>query len=406
MGRRAVKRWWIRAGEDRRRRVWLAGHQGRAVDVVVSHAEVNDRHGTAVLTQRLFGLDPDVVSVRSHDDYDARQRFGAWSVRIPHPRPADPAAARRLRRAFRGVLIRRVVAIPFYPDDVRNALALADLGSGPLGTYVMDDQNVEAAGIPDALLLSLLARSTLRLAISEELRDAYQTKFGLPFTFLPPLIDPALVLRTPAMPPREALERRHGVMIGNVWGQGWLSRLCRTVSDAGLEIDWFSSAGLNWHVLGVAELGRAGIRWHPGPPDEELVQVLRRAAFALLPTGTLDAEDDHRAIARLSLPSKLVYTTAAAHLPTLVLGHPDTAAARFVTRTGVGMALPYDGRALAAAVDEVVRPEVQAEIRARAAELAPAFSAEGVGEWIWRSLSAGGAVDDRWGRLGRTPVAR
>ena len=368
----------------------------------MSHAEVNDRHGTAVLTRQLFGGDPDLVSVRSHDDYDARQRFGAWSVRIPHPRPADPGAARRLRRAFHEVSVRRVVAIPYYPDDVRNALALADLGGGPLCTFVMDDQNVEAAGINDSLLSSLLSRSSLRLAISEELRHAYQGKFRLPFTFVPPVIDPGLVLRAPALPPQEALEGRRGVMIGNVWGQGWLSRLCRTVSDAGLEIDWFSSAGLDWHVLGVRELEQAGIRWHPGPPDEELVPILRRAAFALLPTGTLDAKDDSRAIARLSLPSKLVYTTAAAHLPALVLGHPDTAAARFVARTGVGVALPYDGRVLAAAVAKVVRPEVQAAMRARAAELAPTFSAEGAGEWIWRSLSAGGPVDGRWEQLGRT----
>ncbi len=404
MGCRAVKRWWARVGEARRRRAWIAAHPGRSVDVIVSHAEVNERHGTGVLTQRLFGGAPDLVSVRSHDDYDARQGFGAWSVRIPQPDPAPPVVARRIRAVFRAIAIRRVVAIPFYPDDVRNALALHELSAGPLCTYVMDDRNVATAGIPDAQLMELLSRSALRLAVSEELRDAYQRKFGLAFAFLPPVIDPALVLRSPAQPPPDALAHRRGVMIGNVWGQGWLARLARIVREAGVEIDWYSSAGLKWHALGVDELRRAGIHWRPGPPDRELVPLLRGAAYAVLPTGTLEADDDHQAIARLSLPSKLVYTTAAAHLPVLVVGHPDTAAARFVTRTGVGVVVPYHGRAFAAAVAELVRPEVQSLLRGRAAALAPAFSAEGAADWIWRSLSAGHPADDRWERLAGAPA--
>jgi hypothetical protein len=369
------------------------------VDVVVSHVEVNDRHGTGVLTQRLFGGAPDLVSVRSHDNYDARQRFGAWSVRIPQPDPTRAAASRRIRAVFRATPVRRSVAIPFYPDDVWNALALQELSGGSLCTYVMDDRNVEATGIPDALLRELLSRSALRLAVSEELREAYQKKFGLAFAFVPPVIDPALIPRTPVLPPPEELGRRRGVMIGNVWGQSWLARLCRVMEGTGIEIDWYSSAGLGWHVLGIEELRRAGIRWHPGPPDGELVALLRRAAFAVLPTGTLDADDDNRAIARLSLPSKLVYTTSAAHLPTLVLGHPGTAAARFVTRAAIGLAVPYERAAFAAAVAEIVRPEVQAVLRGRAAALAPTFSAEGATEWIWRSLSLGRPVDDRWERL-------
>ncbi len=400
MGRRAVKRWWTRLGEGLRRRAWLAANPGRSVDVIVSHAEVNDRHGTGVLIRLLFGAYPNLVSVRSRDDYDARQRFGAWSVRIRQPEAERAAAARRIRAAFRGAVPGRVVAVPFYPDDAWNALALLDLGAGPLCTYLMDDRNVESPGISDALLGELLSRSSLRLAVSEELRDAYRHKFGLSFTFVPPVVDPSLILRAPAPAPREALERRRGVMIGNVWGQGWLMRLSEAIRDTGIEIDWYSSAGLRWQSLGVEELRRAGIRWHAGLPDARLVTLLRSAAFALVPTGTLDEGDDNRAIARLSLPSKLVYTTATAHLPALVVGHAGTAAAGFVTRAGLGMVVPYQGRALAAAVADIVQPGVQAAMRARAAALAPAFSAEGAGDWVWRSLMAGRPIDARWERVG------
>ena len=408
MGRRAMGRWWARRREGVRRRRWLAANAGRPVDVLVTHAEVNDRHGTGLLLQRLFPGGAEVATVRSGDDYDARQEFGAFSVRVAQPGPSAEGAERQVRAALAGASVRRLLCVPYRPEDARTALALARLHGAPLCTWVMDDRNVEVAAIPDALLLELLARSRLRLAISPELRDAYQEKFGLPLAFVPPLIDPALILRSPAAPAPRAPARRRGVMIGNVWGQGWLARLSEVVSGTGVEIDWYSSAGLGWHALGPAELARAGVRWRPGLPDAALVERLREAAFAVLPSGTLDAADDHRAIARFSLPSKAVYLLATAHLPLLVLGAGETAAARFVARAGVGRSVPYARAAFLGAVEELVRPEVQAELRGRAAALAPLFSAEGAGDWLWRSLAAGRALEARWDALpgaGPSPAA-
>lgn len=399
MGRRALKRWWVRVGEGRRRRAWMARHRGRPVDVVVSHVEVNDRHGTGVLTRRLFGGAEDLVSVRSRDNYDARQDFGVWSARIAHPTPVRAAVVRRVRAVFRDTPVRRAVVIPYYPDDVWNALALKDLGAGPLCTYVMDDRNVEAADLPDPLLAELLSRSALRLGVSEEICEAYERKFGLSFAFAPPVVDSSLIPRSQVMGPAEALQRRRGVMIGNVWGQGWLARLCEVVQGTGVEIDWYTHTGLTWHVLDEADLTRAGIRLHLGLPERELIEALRRAAFCLLPSGTLDGADDNRAIAKLSLPSKLLYTIAVAHLPALVLGHPETAAAHFVVRQGVGLTAPYQREAVAAAVAQLVEPGLQSSMRSRAAALAPALSDDGAAEWIWRSLAAGRPADERYERL-------
>ncbi|HYD42186.1 MAG TPA: hypothetical protein VEB43_15270 [Anaeromyxobacter sp.] len=396
MGRRAVARWWERVREARRRRTWQRRHPGRAVDVVVSHAEVNELHGTGVLLRRLFGDAPDLASIRSRDDYDARQRFGAWSARVVQPDPDRGAALRRVRAVLGAGPVRRILTVPYHPDDARTALALLDAGGGPLCTWVMDDRNVHANGIPDALLGELLRRSALRLAISQELCDALQGKFGVPVAFVPPVVDPDLVPRDAVRPPADA---RRGAMIGNVWGRRWLDRLVGALEGSGLELDWYASGAPRWHAAAEPELRRAGIRRRVGLSDAALAAELRRAAFAVLPTGTLDGDDDNAAIARFSLPSKLVYTTAVAHLPVLVVGHPGTAAARFVARAGIGLTVPYERRALRAAAAELARPEVQGALRARAAALAPAFSAEGARAWIWRSLEAGGPIDDRWERL-------
>jgi hypothetical protein len=133
------------------------------------------------------------------------------------------------------------------------------------------------------------------------------------------------------------------------------------------------------------------------------VAALRASPYVLVPSGTLEGDDPHRFIARLSLPSRLVYVVAAAGTPVIVLGHPDTAAARFVTRHGLGLVVPYRRAELAAAVAALCTPQAQARHRAAAARLAPALSAAEMADWIWRSLEAGQPADDRFVPLETTP---
>src|SRR5262249_37581888 len=116
----------------------------------------------------------------------------------------------------------------------------------------------------------------------------------------------------------------------------------------------------------------------------------------VVPYGTLDEHDDRRAIATLSLPSRIVFISAAANTPILVLGSKDTAAARFVKKHGLGICASYETTEIAAAIARLLAPTVQRDIRARAAELAPSFSSGGVRDWLWRSLEAGRPADRRF----------
>jgi hypothetical protein len=90
---------------------------------------------------------------------------------------------------------------------------------------------------------------------------------------------------------------------------------------------------------------------------------------------------------------------AMAHLPVLVVGSPATCAARFIARFGLGETVPYDQPAVAAALGRLNAPATQSEIRARAATLAAALTAEGSADWIWRSLDAGKPIDERYETL-------
>jgi hypothetical protein len=368
------------------------------LDAIITHIEVNDKHGVGALTRKIFGDGSHVLSVRSQDHFDGDQQFGSRQVRLSH-RGGRALVYADVLAAMPNERPRRIVCIPYYPDDVRTAIALKDIHAVPMCTYLMDDQNVCSDGIPDDLMRELLAKSELRLAISAELRAAYQEKFGLRFWVLPPVVAPELIQSEPRMPPPTALQARRGVVVGNIWGQRWLQLLRATVRGTGVKLDWYCNSGFRWKNFDVDELAADGIHAHGAALDEALVAILRERPFVVLPSGTLDDTDDRKFIAELSLPSRIPYVFATSNTPIIVLGHERTAAARFVTRSGLGLVAPYDSASFLRAVESVSEPENQIGMRRRAAQMAPSFSAHGVSDWIWESLEAGAAMDDRFEKL-------
>ncbi|BDG05825.1 hypothetical protein [Anaeromyxobacter oryzae] len=371
----------------------------RPLDAIVTHVEVNERHGVGVLLRTLFGDGTGVVTIRSRDDYDGRQDFGALAVRVSHRRGRSRAAVRRrVARALRGVEVRRVLCVPYYPDDVLTALALHDAHAAPLVTWIMDDQNLLEPSIPDDLVAELLAKSAVAFAISPELRDAYAEKYRRPVWFAPPLVAADRV-RPPGGEDVPATGRP--MVIGNIWGARWYQDLRRTVRGTGIRLDWSSPAGLStfWAGFDREALAADGVEAVGALPEPVFVERLRAAPYVVVPSGTLDEADDRPGISRFSLPSRIVFAVAAAHAPVVVLGSPRTAAARFVSAHGLGAVVPYDPAAFRAAVAELSTPEAQRGVRLRAAAIAGRFSAEGVLEWLWRSLEAGAPADDRFERL-------
>lgn len=366
------------------------------VDLIVTLCEVSDRHGTGVLLRRIFGEGRDMVTVRSRDFYGGEQQFGLARFLFEHDDAPRPEVYSTLLKALGGFQVRRILCVPYKLDDVRTALAARDLFGAPLCTWVMDDQNIEADGIPDEPLRELFRRSALLLAISPELRQAYQAKFGMTFALAPPAVGASFLQVNPTSPDSARLAQRRGLVFGNIWGERWLDDLMKTLTGSGIEVDWHHGAGTPWMTIDERRLARAGITSRPFLPEAELVAKLRASPFVLVPSGTFEGEDSHRFVARLSLPSRLPYVAATSGTPVLVLGHPETAAARFVTRHGLGLVVPYEQAALVAAVEEICRPEAQARHRAAAAALSPALSSKDMASWIWRSLETGHPFDQRF----------
>ena len=79
----------------------------------------------------------------------------------------------------------------------------------------MDDNNVHARGIPDELMREALEKASLRLAISPELRDAYEQKYSHEVLVVPRCVDPATVNSCPMRPWVRWAEERVGALIGS-----------------------------------------------------------------------------------------------------------------------------------------------------------------------------------------------
>jgi hypothetical protein len=366
----------------------------RSCDVFITPVEVNDSHGTGVLLRMLFGGEENVISIRSLDQYSGRQNFGL-PLKIVHGADSRDAAFARVERAMRGFGVRRVVCVPYQPDDVLTAIAIHGIFGASMCTYIMDDQNIAVRGIEDGAMRELLEKSSIRLAISPEMRAGYEQKFGLPFFYLPPMAPARLLpsqLHVPVTPP----DARHGVIIGNLWSPRWPDLLRRTVRNSGVTLSYPRGDSLN---IPAEDLRADGIFPHARLEDEELVRMLRSMWFAVLPSGTLDQFEDRRWMAEFSLPSRLVYLMSTSHIPVIVLGSRDTAASHFVEQFGIGVTSGYDRVSFKNAVDYITQPEVNLAMRRRGLAAAGRFVDTGVGEWIWQSLERREPFDGRFEEL-------
>jgi hypothetical protein len=367
-------------------------------DVVITPCEVSPAHGTGTLLLRMFPDSSDVISLRTSNFYDGTQAFGAAQHCLPLLRSSPTEIASWVRWCLAGTRVRRIMALPYLPADIHVALEARKVTGAPLCTYIMDDKNVCADGIDDALMAEMLQQSQLRLVISPEMRDLYAAKYGMTFHVVPPLVPESLLKRTPVFPPADT-NPRHGVLLGNIWGQRWLDMLRGSLRGSGITVDWYCNtsnpAGLQFDRSAMAE---DGIVFNQPVAETELPSLLARYPFTLVPTDTLDGDSPPsvRAIAELSLPSRIPTMLAMAHLPVLVVGSPDTCAARFVTRFGLGEIAPYEKSAIVAAWERISTPDAQAAIRGRAAKLAGMLSADGCADWIWQSLSRGEPIDRRY----------
>jgi glycosyltransferase involved in cell wall biosynthesis len=366
------------------------GSDIRDASAIVTALEINSSHGTGVLLRRLFGGDPALLHLRCTDFYDGTSA-GTLRLRIPEGVEAEQV----LPSVLGTTTVERLLVVPWHQQDAVNALALRKLQRARMCVWVMDHNLGPGPGSVSAEnMAKLVAAADLLLAISPELADHCSAEFGKRFHFAPPVVEKALAL-TAAIPPRDrgkAADRR-GVLVGNIWSTRWLEMFRSVLESTRLPLEAFGGSS-SPHPGGTSLEGL--VSQHGYVPEAELVRCLRGAAYAVIPGGTMDENDDLVSVSRFSLPSRLIYLSAVGNLPLLYLGSPDTAAARFIRRHDLGVACPYDPGRVAETVEWICRPEQQERFRNAAARAAGLYAADDMAEWIWRSVAGGAPADRRW----------
>ena len=362
-------------------------------DVIINVVEINDRHGVGILLQRIFKNRSRTISIRTLNLYDGEQSFGIYDVLIGKGL-SRTEVFEKVKQALSGHTIHRILCVPYHADEILVALAVRELSGSEICTYLMDDRNIVVEDVDDDLMSELLAKSALCLAISPEMRDVYQAKYAVPIYFAPPVIPAALVKKITA-PITE--RKRIGAILGNIWSPKWLELLRTMTKSTGLQLDWYGNTGSDWHFSDRAQLSDDGIIERGFLPTEaDVIEALHNYAYVIVPSGTLDLRDDNLATSWLSLPSRIPFVLATANTPIIVLGNSSTAAARFVTRLGIGTVADYDPVSFRTAVAHITQPLIQQQMRQNAAKVAPYLVNEQMDEWIWQSLKLGKPIDDRF----------
>jgi hypothetical protein len=364
------------------------------VHAVVTINEINYEHGTGPLVKRIFAGRRGIFSIRSRDHWGI-QDFGDWHVKISQEGRTRPEWFRRVLRVLAGRNVKSVTCVPFLAEELMTSIAIKESFGAKMCAYIMDDQNVAQNVIPDDLMREFLEKCSLRLATHPELRDAYARKYGLPFYILPAVAPAALVSVEP-LPPAYDPQAKRGALLGSFWDQSWFDQLCAALEPSDYRIDWYGQNRSPWLKFPPEDLTRAGITPFGILPEERLAVELRKYPFVIVPCGALGGKETNVGVASLSLPGRILFAAATSHTPIVLVGSERSCGARFVERFGIGVTVPYDAARLAEAMQRLSQPQLQAEMRRKAAAIAGALSDRGVVDWLSEAIERGEPRDSRF----------
>jgi FkbM family methyltransferase len=373
----------------------LYGHPAsglKEATLIITFNEVSHHHGTGVLIKRLFAEEKNVLHLRSATTYPCND-FGAVNWLVNHSGRPEREIMSTLATLLAQHEIKRILCVPFSSCDLHSALAAQEICGVPLCLYVMDDQNIYTPGIPDHLMRRALQRADLVFAISPEMRDAYEQKFGDKIWILPPTVHSSSTPTHQQTVPRDS---HRGVLVGNIWSKERLEQLLALLKDSGLHVDWFSNGALKFPHHTPESLQASGLHPQGHLEESRLIVRLREYAYSLVLAGSPGQDKDITWLSALSLPSRLPFVVAAGELPVLAVGEANTPVGNFVSRFNVGVISPPNAASLKNAASLLCQPDQQHIFRESAKTIAPLFESRGIATWIWESLDKGQPIDARF----------
>jgi FkbM family methyltransferase len=355
--------------------------------IIVSPNEINHSHGVGILLHRLFPDSSDIYSIRSVDLYGGDHYFGKHTFCLQQTNSTFHQVLGAVQTNLGQINATAVLLVPYYPSDFLLGLALKRLYNCPLCVFIMDDQNIYANSVEDHLVQQLLDVSDLCFGISRPLCDAYQQKFHKKFWFLPPVIESRLIQQE--LPQPAAMQHVHeprGILIGNIWSQRWLDQLRPLCRNSDTKIDWYGNPNRNWIDFQEDELASDNILFRGFVQEDELIKSLKVSSFAIILTGASEHPDDRPEMMNLSLPSRSCFMIATANIPLLVVGSENSAIARFVVSSGLGVVCSYNQDDFDHALRYICSIDNQLRIRENSLLVGKQLGSDGLGQWLWDSL--------------------
>ncbi|HET7238929.1 MAG TPA: hypothetical protein VFI76_07870, partial [Terrimicrobiaceae bacterium] len=302
--------------------------------VIVAHDAPTPAQGVGALLCKVMRHENDWISIRSRDCYlEHELPTRSFRVDAGGSKPNRLLTFKQIIGVLGNTSVSGILAAPFSEQDCLNATAVHALYNAPLAVWLMDDQNIFSPLISDAVFRELLERATVRLAICEALKDAYQQKFGFPFQVQPPVENAEDLVLNPL---EISCSKRQGVVgCGNIWCEETLRRLMVFAEKAPFEIDWYGNLGQPRKHISNEELFAHNIRPKGFLPHASLIARLREYYLAIVPSPT-DENPGRAWQSKLSFPSKLITLSYAANLPVLYIGSLDEPGARFVRERDLG----------------------------------------------------------------------
>lgn len=358
-------------------------------DLLITATETNSHHGVGILLQRFFKDSTSFVCVRSTSLYNGEEPFGTAHHELCSRFLTLGETEDHLRQILALYKVRRILCVPYYREDFIHAILAKQITVAPLCTYLMDDQNIFSSRAPDHWVGDLLAVSDLSLGISSEMCAAYHRKYGRQIHLLPPVLEQPRLL-VPSYWHAESGEPVLAAMIGNVWTDKRFTQLRELLRRSNLHIDWYGNGPKASWLSGTPEEWESdNIRCMGFFPEEDLVAALASYPFIVVPSGSLDAEDDNLAFSRLSLPSRLLFLHGSTDTPVLILGSQETAAGRFVSSLQTGLCSDYNAEVLQAQIGALLDTRKRQEFRSNIRRWSKRLVLENADQWIWQALASG-----------------
>ena len=370
--------------------------------LIVSHSEVNNRHGTGVLIQQFF------TDISEYGVLLTAEHYGGGSVGNRYPivyRGKYKAPRHSLYSAiidyFGHHPPKQVYIVPFSDKDFYLAIALKDIFECEVCIHIMDDNHLYGGVVTERVIHEALLKADIVFGISPQLIRAYNEKFSVKMNYFPPTI-PGEWISMSRTHPLEASEKP--VMIGNIWSADWMKSLMALLLDAGVSVDWFANNPDSGHLQKyVKSLESHGIFRYPALSEVELLSKdFGGRPYSIIPSAPLDGRKDPvEKLARLSLPSRAILLAAGGNLPILVVGSRESAIAQFVIKNDIGEVATYNKEEFLSCVRSITDLENNQRYRSNAERIAASFSSDGIQNWIWESTRLGDPADDRFERMMR-----